>query len=270
MPLCTRAALLSVAMILALTGCQSSGPSTDDANSDQLLAQADELYDRGEYVSAYRTAIRVANRENNPDRYLAGYIAGMSTWKLKDYVNARYYLKIAKQSRDPQLAADAQAALGLVQAELGKHREAVSELLEAAPKLTGNDRANAYLFAAISQQKLGQQQSARTNLLLARRYATAPGIRDQINDLLGVTGYTLQTGAFTKEPNARKAAQQLATTAAPLNLGRTRILSITRDGKRYYRVQIGEYASVAAANRARNSLSKNTGMESIIAPLSAR
>lgn len=262
--------LLAV-VTLVMTGCESTPQaSADDANATELIAQADAAYDRGEYVTAYRTAIRVANRQNNPDRHLAAYIAGMSTWKLRDYTNAAFYLDSAKQAADPQLAADAQAALGLVHAETGQHDKAVAELLAAAPNLTGNDRANAYLFAAISQQKLGQRTSARTNLLLAQRYATDAAIRDQVNELLGVTGYTLQTGAFTKDQNARKAAQELAAKAQPLNIGRTRILAITRDGRQFYRVQIGQFVSTEAANRARNTLKSATGLESIITPLSAR
>lgn len=266
--------LLGVATLVltgAMTGCESTPQaSPDDAKAPQLLADADAAYDRGEYVTAYRTAIRVANRDTNPDRYLAAYIAGMSTWKLRDFTNAEFYLDMARQSPDPQLAADARAALGLVYAEMGQHEKAVRELLAAVPKLTGNDRANAYLFAAISQQKLGQRPAARSNLILAQRFATDAGIRDQINELLGVTGYTLQSGAFSKEQNARKAAQNLAQRASSLNLGRTRILVVNREGRRFYRVQIGEFSSTDAANRARNSLRSATGIEAIITPLAVR
>lgn len=274
----TRAAALAclmIALTFTLGGCETVTSvkqmlGADDINSEQLLAEADEAYDKGEYVTAYQTAIRVANREGNPDRYLAAYIAGMSQLKLRDYNTTTYYLNLAKQSPDPQLAADAQAGLGLFYADWGSHRKAITELLAAAPKLTGNDRANAYLFAAISQQKIGQRANARTNLLLAQRYATAPSLKNQIDQMIGVTGYTLQTGAFTKETNARQAAQELATKARPLNLGKARILVINRDGKRFYRVQVGQFASTESANQARNALNQSTGLHAIITPLSAR
>ena len=263
-----------LAMVFTLGGCASNSSTNKGSGwmstgqSAKLLTEANQAYDREQYVTAYRKAIQVANREHNPDRFLAAYIAGMSTMKLRDHPKAVFYLDIAKQSSDRQLAADAEAALGLNHAQMGKHDLAIRELLNAAPGLQGNDKANAYLFAAISQQKLGRRSAARTNLLLASQNATDPALRQQINQLLGVTGYTLQTGAFTKENNARTAAQKLAGQARPLNMGQARILVITQNGRKFYRVQIGRFTSFDSANRSRNDLRNRTGVSSIIVPLS--
>lgn len=251
-----------------LSGCATNDPiDVESGPPAEILAHANDAYDHGAYVTAYRNAIQLANRTREPEHYLAAYIAGMSLWKLDDRSRAVYYLSIAKNSPDSGLAADALAALGLIHAEMGKHEQAVKELLAAAPKLAGDDCANAYLFAAISQQKLGQQAAARSNLLIAQRYAADPAIRSQINQLLGVTGYTLQTGAYTKEANARQAAGRLLTQSSSLNLGSPRILVITKDGKRYYRVQLGQFATVDSANRGRNTLRSAANVEAIIVPL---
>lgn len=260
------ALVMPVLLVLALVlpGCQSYG---ERRATPELLDEANTAYEQGKYVTAYRAAIQVANRENDPNRYVAAYIAGMSMWKLSELGAAENYLEQAGDSPDLQLAADADAALGLVYADLGKHQQAVNRLERAAPQLTGNDKAKAYLFAAISQQKLGQRAAARQNLIKARRYASDPQIREQIQQLLGVTGYTLQTGAFTKEQNARQAAQQLIAQTRSLSFGSPRILVVTKDGRRFYRVQIGSFSSFQQANSQRNALKAATGVEAIIVPL---
>ena len=60
-------------------------------------------------------------------------------------------------------------------------------LLSGAKLQEGEDRAQAYLYAGIAQQKIGYWPQARTSLLLARKSTRDPGVVQRIDQQLAVT-----------------------------------------------------------------------------------
>ena len=106
-----------------------------------------------------------ANRE-------ASYIAGLSAYRLSHSAAAAGHLQSASRSGLTNVSADAQVTLGRLYAEQNRHSQAASAYLAAAPKLTGQAKANAYYYAAKSQQSLGQWTTARSHLLYAKRLSS--------------------------------------------------------------------------------------------------
>jgi tetratricopeptide (TPR) repeat protein len=234
----------------------------------QSISTLTDTYNQGNYAAAYEDGARLARSNSAVQRDNAAYIAGLSAQKLGRLKDAETYLRQAAASRDAQLAGDALASLGLVYAESARHDLAARELLRAADKLTdSHQRANAFLYAAISQQKLGQWAQAKTNLVLARNANPDPAFQRRIAEQLTVNGYALQTGAFSEPDNARRAAQQLASKAKSLRLGTPRLVqTVNRAGQSLTAVQVGEFATFAAAQDARDRL----GGSAIIVPLAER
>jgi tetratricopeptide (TPR) repeat protein len=247
--------ILSLSMMLA--GCESR-------SYPQVLADASAAFNAGDYDSAYRDSIRVVRNSEGDMRYEAAFIAGSSAYKKGDLRSAALYLRRAALSKDPTLAADASATLGMVFAELGRYHDSAVALLDASQHLAGEDRARAFFYAAIAQQKLGRWPQARTNLILARGATSDEAFREQVNDQLHVTGYTLQTGAFSSAGNAEQAVGALQSRAADASVGQPRVSTETANGRTIYHVQIGEFTSFDSARQARTRLGES---QAIIVPL---
>lgn len=244
---------------LLMFGCATSQPMN--------MERSQSAYAAGDYATAYREAALVANDTRAPQahREEAAYLAGVSAYNTDRFYEAQRYFEQAARSRDANLAGDASAMLGLVHARLGRHALAARTLLEAAPKLQGQDRANAYFYAGIAQQRLGLFPESRTSLSLARSSSNDAAFRQRASEQMGVTGYTLQVGAFSKEDNARRTAATMAEQARDKQLGVPRVVPATGpDGSSLYLVQIGQFYSWPTAMAARNRIESTAA---IIVPL---
>src|SRR5690606_25084598 len=163
-------AALLVALLTLLPGCQRQ-------LRPGQVADASAAYQAGQYQRAYRQAAAVASTAGAPNRDQAALVAGLAAQQLNDWDAAERYLLQAAFSDDPLVAGDALASLGLAYAKREQYGKSAQALLKAAPRLQGQDRANAYFYAAIAQQKLGQWAQARTNFVLARNASSDPSFR---------------------------------------------------------------------------------------------
>jgi tetratricopeptide (TPR) repeat protein len=250
-------ALLAVGATL-LQGCNASrGPTPTET--------AQTYYQRGDYARAQTAAARAAATAGGTQRDLAHYMAGMSAYRLNRFDTAARYLRVAANSRDEAMAADARSTLGLIYSTQGRYAQAADMLLRSANLHTGEDRAQSYFYAGIAQQKLGRWPQARTSLLLARRATRDQKLIQQINQHLAVTGYTIQVGAFASRANADKTARAYASKSAAAKLGNVLVTpSTASNGRPINLVQVGRYATFNAAMSARKRLG-DTG--AVIVPL---
>jgi tetratricopeptide (TPR) repeat protein len=254
----TYSATVVLLVVALLTGC------TTPPSAGRRLESARAAYSSGDYASAYVEAERAAGANTPSVRHEAAYIAGMSAHQRRDLVNAERFLKLAAQSSDPALAGQALAELGLIYGELGWHAQAARYLLAASSKLQGQDRVNAYFYAAVAQQKMGQWAQARTNLTLAQSQSQDPALKARAAEQLLVTGYTLQFGAFANQLNAEKEAQRRAIGLSKAKIGPARIsAALTADNRQLHLVQAGYFTTFDSAIQARNRI----GIEAVVVPL---
>jgi len=202
------------------------------------------------------------------DRELAAYIGGLAAQKQGDLAEAERLLRIASLSADTHIANDAAISLGLAFSEMGKHGDAAFVLQRTADRLTGEDRAKAYFYAGIAQQKVGRWGQARTSLVLARAASQGPKLWQAVNEQLQVTGYTLQLGAYRNPTYARSAVQNHAARLTALGIGPAQLVR-GRDsqGREVTFVQAGRFHLFQQAARAKASLGT---VDSIIVPLKKR
>lgn len=249
---------LAALMCLVVVGCKTDrGPSPTE--------QAQVQFQQGDYARAQVTASRAATTAGGAERGLAHYMAGISAYRLGNMETAERYLRVAAQSGDGALAADASSTLGLIYSQMGRYAEAAAAFLRGADLQEGEDRAQAYFYAGVAQQKLGQWPQARTSLLLARKSTRDTGLIGQIDQQLAVTGYTIQVGAFTNRDNADKLAAQYAGRAASAKVGSVFVTpGAGSDGRAVNLVQVGRFATFGAANQARELLGD---LDAVIVPL---
>jgi tetratricopeptide (TPR) repeat protein len=241
---------------LGLLGCQSDGPIG-------TLPDASGAYSRGEYERAYDIASEIAD-EPSLESDEAAYIAGLSAGELGKEKKAIKYLKQAAEGFDDDLAADAGLMLGLAYAARDEHDKATDALLAAAPKLTGEDRAKAYYYAAIAQQRLGRWARARDNLILAKALSTDVAFRQQIDDQLAIQGYTLQVGSYPDADAAQAAADALAPKAKAAGMGSPTVeANPSRPGRLV--VRVGRFSTYRSAETFRDSL--ETSDDVFVVPL---
>lgn len=233
---------------LLLAGCVGrQGPSPTE--------QAQAQFQQGDYARAQVTAARAATTAGGSERNLAHYMAGISAYRMGNMTTAERYLRVAAQSGDGSLAADARSTLGLIYSRLGRYALAANAFQRGADLQQGEDRAQAYFYAGVAQQKLGQWPQARTSLLLARKSTRDAGLVGRIDQQLAVTGYTIQIGAFTNRANADKLAAQYAGRASLTKVGSVYVTpGRGSDGRAVNLVQVGRYATFGAANNARSRL----------------
>lgn len=240
---------LAVIMLL-MQGCRTPG-------GDGLQA-SQSAYQNGDFVASYREARAIYDNPANTveDRDNAAYMVGMSSYRMRNFDRAREFLQIAAASGDPALSADASVQLGLLYSERGNYGLAADALHHAADKLTGPDKANAYFYAGVAEQKEGRWPQARTTLSLAMSGSQDPAFRQRVADQLKITGYTLQIGAFDVESNAQRAAEVASPKADAFKYTRPRIV-IAADpatGQKRYLVWIGQFSSWPTAMMARDNL----------------
>ncbi|MCC7147396.1 MAG: SPOR domain-containing protein [Phycisphaeraceae bacterium] len=245
-----------LAGLLLLAGCAAKQPATPK------LSQAYDAYNQGNFASAYQLAHTLADRQ--PSRE-AAYMAGLSAYRLGSFGPAKRYLTIASTSADRKLAGDSLATLGMIYTSENRFAEAANAYEKAGAALAGQERANAYFYAGLSLQKLGRWSQARSDFTLARSASTDREFLQRVVEQMATTGFTLQTGYFSVQDNARHAAEDLAPLAAQQRLGLPRIVIATdASGKPGWMVQVGQFSSYTSANEARRRLNHPTA---IIVPL---
>lgn len=254
---------LAVLSVLPLAGCRSSGlkgtalqGTIADQGPTGTVEQATTAYRNGQYDLAFQVAAPIADDTYAKDRVDAAYIAGLAGKQI-GYLDAsaRYLNYAMTQTRDDGLKTDAAATLGMVYSQQSKYKLAADTLLFAAPRMTGEDAAQAYYFGGIAQQKLGNWSQARTSLILARGATADPAFRQQISEQINVTGWTLQVGAFSDAQLARDQAEQVAQRAQTMGLGLPRLVpGRTADGTAMTFVHVGQFTSYQSATRYRDQL----------------
>jgi len=247
--------LMQILMVSGMTILGAmSGCATTQADD---LAAANAAYDRGDFKTAYAKSTQIVMLPTStPDNAgQAMYRAGMSAYRLNDLPNAQMHLERAIQSHDPQLSATAKAMLGLVSSQQGLYDKAASNFIEAAEVMQGQDKANAYFYAGVAQQKSGRWPQARINLSMAMSTSRDELFRQRVRDQMKITGYTLQLGAFGSAEAAKKLADQYTVKSADLKLGVPRVVPATDpDGKAMYLVQVGQFTSYPTAIQWRDQL----------------
>lgn len=253
---------LAALSVLPMVGCRSSGlkgTALEGTYVDQgptgTVDQATTAYRNGQYDLAYQIAAPIADDIYADDRVDAAYIAGLAAKQIGYLENAARYLNYAMKSRDESLKTDAAATLGMVYSQQTKYKEAADTLLWAAPRLRGEDAAQAYYYAGIAQQKMGYWSQARTTLILARGATADAGFRQQIEQQIAVTGWTLQVGAFTDAQLAHEQAEKVAEQARAMGLGLPRLVpGRAADGTPMTFVHVGQFTSYQSANRYRDQI----------------
>jgi tetratricopeptide (TPR) repeat protein len=246
---------------LALIGCESEQMQQvrdfRPPPAPDYLALAQQAYDAGQYeraLSRARSAHSIVGANNDQ----AAYIAGMSAYQLQKLEFAQRFLAEAGESRDAQIAGPALAQLGVIYADRGRYDLASGALVRAADHLDGQEKANAYYYAAQAERQLDRWWTTRTYLLLAQRYADDDAFRMSIAQELGATGWTIQVAQFADEDEARAFERQLAARAQPLDIGLPQVVRASdAQGRTVYVVQIGQFAIYDTAARKRQQLGIN-------------
>jgi len=242
----TTACLIAGALLAI--GCNyDRGPSPTQ--------QAQVEFQRGDYARALTTSSRAAATAGGRERDLAHYMAGISAYRMGNMATAERYLRVAARSRDDDMAADASSTLGLIYSQQGRYPQAADALLRGADEQQGEDRAQAYFYGGIAQQKIGRWPQARTSLLLARKSTRNSQLLSRIDQQLAVTGYTVQIGAFSNRANADRLAAEYAGKVAAAKLGRVYVTPGAGSGGRAMNlVQVGRYTTFGSASTARDRL----------------
>jgi len=230
------------------------------------LQDAQKAFDQQNYAKTYRLATGVAT-VSNPDLSTQGqYLAGVSARRLGNDKQAQQYLTDATSSTDNALAGDAWAELGFLYNRKDQFRDAAIAFGNAATRLAGQDRANAYFQAGIAQQKLGFWPAARSSLLLARGYNRDAAIGKQIDNYLATVGFTLQVGAYRSQTNAQHRVQDVAKRTQYLRVGLPQITqTFSTNAGTYFRVHVGRFTDYASAAHAQKQMGFT---DALIVPLS--
>jgi len=252
----------TVILTLMIVGCLTSGCASPATTRG--IDSARQAFQAKQYSRALELAGPMAGGKS-PLAYEAAYIAGSSAYQLNRLDAAERYLVHAAKSKDRSLAGDALSTLGLLYNRQQRYELASEALLSGAKLMTGEDRANAYFYAAIAQQKLGWWPRARETLLLARQSSKDPAFHRRVEAYLNATGFTLQFGAYGDIGRARRHQQQLTRMSEAQAYGQPRVVSGTDDRSTLvYRVHLGRFSSHATAARARQRIGVS---DAIIVPL---
>lgn len=251
-----RAAVLGAAMIAGgagLTGCSSSGGSSQ--------ATIAEDYDAGNYESAYKRAVQVANRSSGRAKDEASLYAGLSAQSMGDTAEAEKWLAPLTSSSDSAIAGRAGAALGVMEMDRGNHQRAVTLLEQASRNLSGDDAARALYYAGQSYEAMGNNAQATAKYREASSLAMDSSLKSQIDSRMnaggqtaggGSGGYSIQLGAFGNRANADKLASQVASQSESLGFGQPRVAQKTDgSGRTLWVVYVGRFPSLQEASKAK-------------------
>lgn len=219
-------------------------------------------YEARRYQQAYEGARSAAPDLKGAAREQALLIQGESAHALNKNAESKQILRPLTESRDPRIAGQAAAALGLTFQEEGNFAEGATYLQLAASKLDGDAGARAALYAGDCLKSLRQTADARKMYEQAQsQVRTDNSLRAMISDRLsgaerapGVGKFSLQVGAYSTRQRAQAQADRLRQTAANLGLDSPTIVESTSKGKSLYTVRVGRFTSKEAAQKAAKGL----------------
>ena len=233
---CTQQ-IIGAIVLVTVAGCVSTPTG---AGADALDAALID-YHAQRFEQAQKAADAVAAGPNHALRGRADYLRGLCAYRLGNHDEARRRLAAAATGLDGVEAAQARAALGLV--DLAQHRpaEAAERFAAAGPDLGRQDAGQAALFAALAFEQAGDEKSAAYWDRVGRENQSSPR-----------SGFTIQVGAFRQRDRAERAAIEAADVAAQMGLAPVRIVTRT-DQRRgvFYVVQLGFFETRGEAAGAR-------------------
>ena len=239
--------VLFVMLAVCAAGCQTS-PQAE-------MATARTAFDGGDFDRAYRSASHVAGRRDDAIGVEAAYIAGVSAYRLDRLDSAERYLRMASHGAQGRATGSALAMLGVIYVSQGSYDQASRALLSAAEQLDGQDRANAYYYAARAAKKLHRRAEARNYLTLARSTSADPGFRRAVAAELSNTGWTIQIGVYADKASALAAADELVDNPRIGRIGIPRVVGVADDdGKGKYVTLVGEFSTHVIATEKRREL----------------
>ncbi len=228
----SRYRLISIlAATILVTGCESS-PSA--ATLDGAL----KAYDSGQFETANRQAVALAETTQAIDRDRAIYIAGLSAYRMGQDDQAETYLSGAATSPDNETAGKAMATLAMIRLDRHRPDEAAELFEQAAQRLEGADQ----------RQSTNRAHDARAQAAIAGGGGGGGGVYGQ---------FALQVGAFRDRTSAQRVAEEAGNLTRGQGFGPARIVS--RSDPRFdtlYVVQVGSFATRSAADAARTRLGR--------------
>lgn len=218
-----------LAATILLAGCQSS-PSA--ATLDGAL----KAYDSGQFDTAKRQSVALAQTTQAIDRDRAIYLAGLAAYRMGQDDQAETYLSGAATSPDNETAGKAMATLAMIRLHQHRPHQAAELFEHAAQRLEGADQ----------RQSTNRAADARARAAIAG--GGGGGVYGQ---------FALQVGAFRDRTSAQRVAEETGDLTRGQGLGPARIVS--RSDPRFdtlYVVQVGSFATRSAADAARTRLGR--------------
>lgn len=244
------ALLLALVFGAPLAGCASSGGGR--AGSGPSIESITADYDAGRFQEAYNAAVTLSRRGDLATRDRASYLAGLSAYRMQQYLSVDRYLGPLTRSRDPAVAGRSSGTLGLADLERGNYRDAAAHFKNAADKLKGQEKAEAAYRAGLAYKEINLQSQARVQFIIARGASRDSAFLAKVERELRSSGYTLQLGVFAGRSNAESLVREFAGTRAAAELGPARIDAKRGDrGETLYYVHVGTFNSYSAAIRGR-------------------
>lgn len=243
------AAVVGLILAATLGGCasQNKAPSANDYAG---------LYAQGRYSDAYDAAVKVAGtpRGGSPQ---AALIAGLSAQALGREEDASRWLMPLVDNADPNVAGKSAAALGLILKEQGQYSKAGILLEKAATRLPDDDdAARALMYAGDARRAIHLEAQAQALYARAKDKAIRDvGLKGAIADRLAGAGmpagtgkWSVQAGAFSELSKAHALASRLS------SKGASRVVPLTKAGKRLYYVRVGRYGTKPEADTVRKAV----------------
>ena len=250
--------VVALGLIGGIPGCaqQRTGGSADSV----------ALYEMGRPGDALIKARSEHRGATGKARERAALTAGLSAHSLGRDTEAEGWLRPLESSRDDRVSGRAVATLGLIAMDRGEHAGAARLLERASRELTGEAGARAQFHAAENFALSGNPDTARLHMRLALARTGDELLRSTIRSRLGITGYTLQVGAFAERANAVRAQDRVRMSSSLLGLGEPMIVQkASATGARLYVVRVGAFPDARAAREARARLG-NTGVVTPVNP----
>ncbi|MBL0871430.1 MAG: SPOR domain-containing protein [Phycisphaerales bacterium] len=242
--------VLALALMLAATlmlgGCKGGSRST------ATLEEATNAYIQGRFQESYAKAEKVADDNSGIVKDRAALIAGQSAHALGNRVAAERWLRPLTTHGNDEINGNANATLGLSAFNQRQWALASVMLSAAATRLSGDDAARSAMYAGDSFEQLGQTIKARSMYQRALQTAADAGLKRSIQDRLVQGPYTIQLGAFSSRTSADQTARAAASKARAAALPAP-VIVVTNagPGNQLFAVQVGTFASRAAAESAR-------------------
>ena len=238
------APLAVASLLIGSLGCESN-------SSTAKLSLATREFASHRYEEAYRLAREAAQKNSTTARFDAHYVAGLCAYEMGDLDEADYRLTEASKSPTPDTRAKATAMLGVVRLKQSRWNESVSLLRSAAENLDQQNAEKARLFASIASGSPTETTNQYASLDATASYRASSGVASAPRD----HAFVLQVGAFLERPRAENAASEVRALTQDRGVGPVRVVTEKDDrGRRFYVVQLGDFATRQQAMRARTDL----------------